>query len=105
MKDDRTGVASTGKRIAAPAPTSRRARPRPKHEGVDGITRPGLVLWGRDDPFAAVWFAERLARRLNAELPSLLQLRSLVAFAATGRGRAITGAIMGDADVMRIAQN
>jgi pimeloyl-ACP methyl ester carboxylesterase len=30
------------------------------HEGVDGITRPGLVLWGRDDPFAAVGFAELL---------------------------------------------
>jgi pimeloyl-ACP methyl ester carboxylesterase len=38
------------------------------HEGVDGITRPGLVLWGRDDPFVAVGFAERLARRVNAEL-------------------------------------
>lgn len=38
------------------------------HEDVDGITRPGLVLWGRDDPFAAVGFAERLARRVNAEL-------------------------------------
>jgi len=38
------------------------------HEGVDGITRPGLVLWGRDDPFAQVEFAERLARRVNAEL-------------------------------------
>ena len=46
------------------------------HEGVDGITRPGLVLWGRDDPFAA-----------------------------TGRGRKSTGAILGDADVMRIAQD
>jgi pimeloyl-ACP methyl ester carboxylesterase len=41
------------------------------HEGVDGITRPGLVLWGREDPFAAVRFAERLARRVNAELLSL----------------------------------
>lgn len=41
------------------------------HEGVDGITRPGLVLWGRVDPFAAVRFAEPLARRVNAELPSL----------------------------------
>ena len=38
------------------------------HEGVDGITRPGLVLWGRDDPFAPVRFAERLARRADAEL-------------------------------------
>lgn len=75
------------------------------HEGVDGITRPGLVLWSRDDPLAAVRFAERLARRVNAELPSLRQLRSLVASAATGRGRASTGAILGDADVMRIARD
>lgn len=40
-------------------------------EGIDGITRPGLVLGGRDDPFAAARFAERLARRVNAELPRL----------------------------------
>jgi pimeloyl-ACP methyl ester carboxylesterase len=38
------------------------------HEGVDGITRPGLVLWGRDDLVVAAGFAERLARRVNAEL-------------------------------------
>ncbi len=38
------------------------------HDAVDGIARPGLVIWGRDDPFAAVEFAERLARRVNAEL-------------------------------------
>lgn len=41
------------------------------HEGADGITRPGLVLWGRVDPFAAMRFAEHLARLVNAELPSL----------------------------------
>ena len=41
------------------------------HEGADGITRPGLVLWGRDDPFAAMRFTEHLARLVNAELPSL----------------------------------
>jgi pimeloyl-ACP methyl ester carboxylesterase len=30
--------------------------------------RPAMVLWGRDDPFVAPQFAERLARRIGAEL-------------------------------------
>jgi pimeloyl-ACP methyl ester carboxylesterase len=38
------------------------------HDGVDGITRPGFLLWGRNDPFVPVEFGERLARRVNAEL-------------------------------------
>ena len=41
------------------------------HEGIDGITRPGLVLWGRDDRFAAVRFAERLAPPGQCRTPCL----------------------------------
>lgn len=36
--------------------------------GVEGVTRPGLVLWGADDPYVAPRFAERLAARTGAEL-------------------------------------
>jgi pimeloyl-ACP methyl ester carboxylesterase len=35
---------------------------------VERITRPGLVFWGADDPFADVRFAERLAARVHGEL-------------------------------------
>jgi pimeloyl-ACP methyl ester carboxylesterase len=37
-------------------------------EDVARITRPGLVLWGRDDPYVAPRFAERLAARVHGEL-------------------------------------
>jgi pimeloyl-ACP methyl ester carboxylesterase len=33
--------------------------------------RPALVLWGRDDPFVAPSFGERLATRLDARLEML----------------------------------
>jgi len=36
--------------------------------GVAKITRPGLVLWGREDPFVAPQFAERLAARVRGKL-------------------------------------
>jgi pimeloyl-ACP methyl ester carboxylesterase len=36
--------------------------------GVAKITRPGLVLWGREDPFVAPHFAERLAARVRGRL-------------------------------------
>jgi pimeloyl-ACP methyl ester carboxylesterase len=35
---------------------------------IDGIERPGLVLWGKDDPFAETRFAERMAKRTGARL-------------------------------------
>lgn len=35
------------------------------HAEVDAITRPGLVIWGRDDPFVPVRFGERLASRVG----------------------------------------
>lgn len=35
---------------------------------VDAMTRPGLVLWGRNDPYVSPQFAERLAQRTGAEL-------------------------------------
>jgi len=37
-------------------------------DGVAEITRPGLILWGRDDPFVAPHFAERLAKRVRGKL-------------------------------------
>jgi pimeloyl-ACP methyl ester carboxylesterase len=36
--------------------------------GVEGIRRPGLVVWGATDPFVAPRFAECLAARTGAEL-------------------------------------
>jgi pimeloyl-ACP methyl ester carboxylesterase len=36
------------------------------HDDVDAIGRPGLVLWGRDDPYVAAEIAERLAERTGA---------------------------------------
>lgn len=36
--------------------------------GVAKVTRPGLVLWGREDPFVAPQFAERLAARVRGTL-------------------------------------
>ena len=35
---------------------------------VDKMERPGLVLWGRDDPFVTSNFGERLAQRTGAQL-------------------------------------
>jgi pimeloyl-ACP methyl ester carboxylesterase len=32
------------------------------------ITRPALILWGREDPFVAPQFAERLAARVRGRL-------------------------------------
>ena len=37
-------------------------------DGVAKITRPALVLWGREDPFVAPQFAERLAARVRGTL-------------------------------------
>jgi pimeloyl-ACP methyl ester carboxylesterase len=37
-------------------------------DAVDGITRPGLVLWGADDPYVTRDFGERLAQRTGARL-------------------------------------
>jgi pimeloyl-ACP methyl ester carboxylesterase len=37
-------------------------------DGVARITRPGLILWGADDPYVAPRFAERLAARVGGEL-------------------------------------
>jgi pimeloyl-ACP methyl ester carboxylesterase len=37
-------------------------------DGVAGITRPALILWGRDDPYVTPRFAERLAARVRGEL-------------------------------------
>jgi pimeloyl-ACP methyl ester carboxylesterase len=36
--------------------------------GVANVRRPALVLWGRDDPFVAPQFAERLAARVRGRL-------------------------------------
>jgi pimeloyl-ACP methyl ester carboxylesterase len=36
------------------------------HDDVDRIQRPGLVLWGRDDPYVPVEVAQRLAERTGA---------------------------------------
>ncbi len=38
------------------------------HDAVDAIDRPGLVLWGADDPYVTPEFGERLARRTGARL-------------------------------------
>jgi pimeloyl-ACP methyl ester carboxylesterase len=38
------------------------------HDAVDAISRPGLVLWGADDPYVTAEFGERLAQRTNARL-------------------------------------
>lgn len=38
------------------------------HDGVDAIDRPGLVLWGADDPYVTPEFGERLAQRTGARL-------------------------------------
>jgi len=37
-------------------------------DGVAAITRPALILWGRDDPYVTSRFAERLAARVRGEL-------------------------------------
>jgi pimeloyl-ACP methyl ester carboxylesterase len=36
--------------------------------GVEKITRPALIVWGKDDPYVAPVFAERLAARVAGEL-------------------------------------
>ncbi len=38
------------------------------HDAVDGISRPGVVFWGADDPYVAGEFGERLAERTGARL-------------------------------------
>jgi pimeloyl-ACP methyl ester carboxylesterase len=38
------------------------------HDAVDAIDRPGLVLWGADDPYVTPNFGERLAKRTGARL-------------------------------------
>jgi pimeloyl-ACP methyl ester carboxylesterase len=38
------------------------------HDEVDAIDRPGLVLWGADDPYVTPNFGERLAQRTGARL-------------------------------------
>jgi pimeloyl-ACP methyl ester carboxylesterase len=38
------------------------------HDAVDAISRPGLVLWGADDPYVTANFGERLAQRTGARL-------------------------------------
>jgi pimeloyl-ACP methyl ester carboxylesterase len=35
---------------------------------VEKVTRPALILWGKDDPYVAPRFAERLAARVHGEL-------------------------------------
>ncbi len=37
-------------------------------DAVDGITRPGVVFWGADDPYVTQDFGERLAQRTGARL-------------------------------------
>jgi pimeloyl-ACP methyl ester carboxylesterase len=38
------------------------------HDAIDAIDRPGLVLWGADDPYVTANFGERLAARTGAGL-------------------------------------
>ena len=38
------------------------------HDSVDAISRPGLVVWGADDPYVTADFGERLAARTHARL-------------------------------------
>jgi pimeloyl-ACP methyl ester carboxylesterase len=38
------------------------------HDAVDAISRPGLVLWGADDPYVTPEFGVRLAKRTGAKL-------------------------------------
>jgi pimeloyl-ACP methyl ester carboxylesterase len=38
------------------------------HDAVDAIDRPGVVLWGADDPYVTADFGERLAQRTGARL-------------------------------------
>jgi pimeloyl-ACP methyl ester carboxylesterase len=38
------------------------------HDAVDAIDRPGVVLWGADDPYVTPEFGERLAKRTGAGL-------------------------------------
>jgi pimeloyl-ACP methyl ester carboxylesterase len=38
------------------------------HDAVDAITAPGLVFWGRNDPYVTGEFGERLAKRTGARL-------------------------------------
>jgi pimeloyl-ACP methyl ester carboxylesterase len=38
------------------------------HDAVDAIDRPGLVLWGADDPYVTADFGHRLAERTHARL-------------------------------------
>ena len=35
---------------------------------VDGISRPGLLIWGEHDPYMPIEFARRMAQRAGAEL-------------------------------------
>jgi pimeloyl-ACP methyl ester carboxylesterase len=37
-------------------------------DAVDGITRPGVVFWGADDPYVTRDFGDRLAQRTGARL-------------------------------------
>lgn len=36
--------------------------------GVEKITRPALIIWGKDDPYVTPRFADRLAARVRGEL-------------------------------------
>lgn len=38
------------------------------HDGVDAISKPGVVFWGADDPYVTSEFGERLAKRTGARL-------------------------------------
>jgi pimeloyl-ACP methyl ester carboxylesterase len=38
------------------------------HDAVDAIDRPGVVLWGANDPYVTAEFGERLAQRTRARL-------------------------------------
>jgi pimeloyl-ACP methyl ester carboxylesterase len=38
------------------------------HDAVDAIDRPGLVIWGADDPYVTRDFGERLAQRTHSQL-------------------------------------
>jgi len=37
-------------------------------DAVDGITRPGVVFWGADDPYVTPDFGEQLAQRTGARM-------------------------------------
>jgi pimeloyl-ACP methyl ester carboxylesterase len=38
------------------------------HDEIDAIERPGLVLWGADDPYAPATYGERLGERTGARV-------------------------------------